>query len=95
MFDINDRRTWDWVEGETTGLPEGTFLIDREDKTVYYRIVNGRAVRFTCADSGAEGEGLVFDPTLLACAFPFQAAGEAEVYEWAVSQGQVRDQRSA
>ena len=91
-FDINDRGTWDWVNGLTVSadtLPEGDYKVDPTSRYHFYQISNGVPVRHACP------EGLVWNPTVEpgpVCDWPYNFS-EADLYDWAVSVGLVNDQR--
>ncbi|MFG1798271.1 carbohydrate-binding module family 14 protein [Nocardia sp. NPDC049149] len=90
-FDINDRSSWNWVNGgEVTcelSWDQDEYHLDPESAVHFYQCSNGVPHRQPC------GPGMVFNPRLMVCDHP-QGNSEAEIYDWAVKIGQVApDQR--
>lgn len=90
-FNINDRATWDWVSREVTAEtpPEGDYKLDPTSPNHFYQIANGQPVRHPCPD------GLVWNPASNpgpVCDWPYNV-DEADIYDWAVANGVVNDQR--
>lgn len=84
-FDINDRLTWDWVDNQMApGV--GDYRLDPMSPNCFYQMSNGTPYRQACPSDQ------VFDPRINACNWP-QDCSEADVYDWAVSEGLVNDQR--
>ena len=91
-FDINDRKTWAWIDGAQTGKE---YQLNPDDPTSFYQVQagSGRPYLHQCPIIDERtGEKQVFDPRLDACAFPRDVT-EADVYDWAVTNGVVTDQR--
>lgn len=88
-FNINDRNTWAWT-GEVSCRPGGPdYLLDPESPGHFYQCSNGVPYRHSCPAD------LVFNPSVEpgpVCDWP-GGIDEAQIYEWAVAQGQVTDQR--
>ncbi len=91
-FDINDRTTWDWVDGEAVsgrdvpGL-ESKFRLNPADPGSFYEVgPDGTPFLQPCP------AGLVFNPVDNVCDWPRDVT-EAKIYGWAVSKGLVNDQR--
>ena len=92
-FDINDRGTWDWINGgqvtsDWARDPAKRCAIDPTSERHLYQIGDdGLLYRLPC------GPGSKFDPEQSACVLDVVAISEADIYQWAVSQGLVTDQR--
>lgn len=92
-FDINDRTTWDWINGvqvtpDWARDPAKRCVIDPTTMSQFYVVGDdGRLYRQICGDESK------FDPEQNACVRVGVAMSEADIYQWAVSQGLVTDQR--
>ncbi len=88
-FDINDRTTWAWIDdgnvSESWGRGEG-YAINPSDRGSFYQIANGEPVLHQCP------AGQIYNPTLSVCDYP-SSITEAAVYDWAVANRLVDDQR--
>lgn len=92
-FDINNRETWDWVDGievrADSSPKDSDYKLDPTSPHHFYQISNGVPHRQACPD------GLVFNPSANpgpVCDHPWNCS-EADIYDWAVSVGLVNDQR--
>jgi chitin binding peritrophin-A-like protein with CBM14 domain len=90
-FDVNDRSTWNWVDGGTVECkqPPGSieYLIDPTSGVHFYSCSHGVPIRMDCAP------GTVYSPWLKVCDDPANVT-EADVYQWCVENGMVApDQR--
>jgi hypothetical protein len=92
-FDINDRSTWDWVNGgDGVCTSEDEILINPEDRHSFYQCSNGVPYLQQCPRMNNMAETGVFDPRVGACENPANCS-EADIYDWAVAQGLVNDER--
>lgn len=93
-FDINDRSTWAWID-DAMGKPgaDGELRIHKENPERFYQFSHGVAYVHDCPiRDGVTGARLVWNPRINTCDWP-ENVPEADVYEWAVDQGLVKDQR--
>jgi hypothetical protein len=90
-FDINNRRTWDWVYPDPGQFPDeiGDYRLDPENRESFYQMSDGVPYIMPCP------AGQVFNPIVRpgpVCDSPLNCS-EADIYGWAVSKGLVNDQR--
>ena len=92
-FDINDRNTWDWIDG---GMPKspahGDYALNPFERTSFYQYSHGTAYLHQCPLQDDSGTRLVFNPMLGVCVWPNDVS-EADIYAWAVDQGLVNGER--
>jgi len=90
-FDINNRETWDWIYPDVSAdtPPEGDYKLNPRDPHSFYQISNGVPHLHQCPP------GMVFNPNANpgpVCDHPWNCS-EADIYDWAVANGLVNDQR--
>jgi len=92
-FDISDRTTWDWTE---TGPPpqswadDGGYAIHQQDPRLFWQFSDGEPHTMSCPLEQH------FNPLAQpgpVCDWP-QNIPMADLYDWAVKKGMVRDQRT-
>lgn len=91
-FDINDRSTWAWAnDGALSGGP-GDYALNPQDKYSFYQFDDsGNASLHQCPMETAT-DRLLYDPSLNVC-ITSQDITETQVYDYAVKNGLVADQR--
>jgi len=92
-FDINDRSTWAWIHNGavTESWAIDGYAINPRDRHSFYQFVNGRPILHQCPME-TKTQKQVFNPMLNACVWSSNVT-EADIYQWAVEQGLVTNQR--
>jgi hypothetical protein len=91
-FNINDRSTWAWTDGGGVQCQPGDgpqYLLNPEDPGSFYQCTDGVPYKHDCP------QGLVYNPLANpgpVCDWPHNV-NESAVYDWAVKNGYVTDQR--
>jgi hypothetical protein len=90
-FNINDRSTWDWTDEAVTDDGKG-YSLNPEDRHSFYQFKDGVPYLHQCPMENAS-DRLVFNPKLGVCVWSSDNDSDADIYEWAVGRGLVKDQR--
>lgn len=93
-FDINDRSTWAWIDQGTvteSWADDAGYAINPKDRHSFYHFVDGVANLHRCAWETTK-DRQVFNPMRRFCD-PARNVSEAEIYNWAIRRGLVKDQR--
>lgn len=90
-FNINDRSTWDWTDEAVTDDGKG-YSLNPEDRHSFYQFKDGVPYLHQCPMEN-DSHRLVFNPKLGVCVWSSDNPTDADIYEWAVERGLVKDQR--
>lgn len=91
-FDINDRRTWAWVDDAVSeSRANDGYLLNPEDRHSFHQLSNGVPYLHQCPLVDDQGNRLIFNPMLNVCDWS-SSVTEGNVYEWALGLGLVEDQ---
>jgi hypothetical protein len=93
-FNINDRSTWDWIDdgAVTESWADDGYAVNPEDKHSFYQFKDGVPYLHQCPMEDATYKQ-VFNPELGVCVWSSDNPTDADIYEWAVGRGLVKDQR--